>query len=51
MIKLTSPNRAYLVLCLRHFAQTRLWRASDMLETLYAMPNKLDDRGRKNENT
>lgn len=31
----TSYNRAYLALCLWHFAQIRLWRTSDTLGTLY----------------
>ena len=33
--KKTSPNRAYLAMCFRHFAQILLRRTSDTLETLY----------------
>ena len=37
-IRATSPNRAYLALCLRHFVQIPFWETSDTLGTLSEMP-------------
>ena len=36
----TAYNRAYLASCLRYYAQIRLRRTSDTLETLYAIVSK-----------
>jgi len=41
----TADNRAYLVPCLRHFAQILLRRTSDTLGTLYAMPCLKKEKG------
>jgi len=45
----TSPNRAYLASCLRHFAQIPLQEISDTLRTLAEMLLKVTEDERSEE--
>ncbi len=44
---MTSPNRAYLALCLRHFAQIQQSWTSDTLGTLYDIPPRSLEMSKK----